>query len=130
MDDPASDRDFATVSVTVGDGMWPEYSDPAYRMPDQIEYAVESGEEGVAGGVRELSIAIERFAGQKAYLGGLRSKLSGMVYHHAETQTPVERSAPVKSYQHMRTRETQTFETRTVSVQVLYSLFLIGKSAK
>ena len=122
MDAPDSDRDFATVSVTVGDGMWPEYSDPAYRMPDQIEYAVESGEEGVAGGVRELSIAIERFAGQKAYLGGLRSKLSGTVYHHAETQTPVERNAPVRSYQHMRTRETQTFETRTVSVQVCPSL--------
>ena len=118
IDDPDSDRDFATVPVTVGDGMWPEYSDPAYRMPDQIEYAVDSSEEGGIGGVKELSISIERFTGQKAYLGGLRSKLSGTVYHHAETQTPVERSAPVKSYHHMRTRETQTFEMRTVSVQV------------
>lgn len=112
-------EDFVTVPVTVGDGMWPEYSDPAYRMPDQIEYTVEGPGEGGAGATRELSIVIERFAERKAYLGGLRSKISGTVYHHAQTQTPIERSAPVKDYKHLRTRETQTFETRTVSVQVL-----------
>jgi hypothetical protein len=124
----ASGQDFESVHVSVEDGMWPEYADPAYRMPDQIDVMTQEDDniEGyddsthleTSSHEHVVSLQLHKFSGEKAYLGGYRNKLSGLVYHHADTQTPSERGGPVvRDLGHLRTRETQTFETRTVSVQ-------------
>lgn len=39
------------------------------------------------------------------------------MYHHSSTQTPTEKQNQAKNYSNLRTRETQTVETRTVSIQ-------------
>lgn len=48
--------------------------------------------------------------------GGLRNKINGYLFHHASTQTPTVKKE-FKDFSNLRTRETQTFETRTLSVQ-------------
>ena len=48
--------------------------------------------------------------------GGFRNKINGSLYHHASTQTPTIKK-DLKDFSNLRTRETQTFETRTLSVQ-------------
>jgi hypothetical protein len=48
--------------------------------------------------------------------GGFRNKINGSLYHHASTQTPTVKKE-LKDFSNLRTRETQTFETRTLSVQ-------------
>ena len=48
--------------------------------------------------------------------GGFRNKISGSLYHHASTQTPIIKKE-LKDFSNLRTRETQTFKTRTLSVQ-------------
>jgi hypothetical protein len=60
MFDDSGGRDFESVpvNVEVGDGLWPEYSDPSYRMPDQI------------GGDGELpQLDLHKFDGDKPYFG-------------------------------------------------------------
>ena len=42
--------------------------------------------------------------------------MNGSIYHHACTQTPIVRTE-TKDTSNLRTRETQTSETRTLSVQ-------------
>ena len=66
-------------------------------------------------------VGIEKVSAPKAYLGGYRNKLDGKVYHHAGSQTPKvnndNQTNKKKTYDHVRTRETQTVTERTVSIQ-------------
>ena len=115
------------VAVAVEDGMWPEYADPSYRMPPQIEVLEGGGEDDSEGRGRvnnRVAIQIERFEGEKLYLGGFRHKTTGLLYHHALTQTPATHIPKMKDFSTRRTRDTQTLEVRTVSVQVSPFLLL------
>jgi hypothetical protein len=53
----------------------------------------------------------------KPYFGGYRNKMNGKIYHHANSQTPTDRRHLTKDNSNLRARETQTFETRTLSIQ-------------
>ena len=66
-------------------------------------------------------VGIEKASAPKPYLGGYRNKLDGKIYHHAGSQTPKvnnDNRLNKKTYDHVRTRETQTVVERTVSVQL------------
>lgn len=54
---------------------------------------------------------------RKAYLGGFRDRRSGLEYHHAFTQTPVERVSKWAGKAPRFERETQTSELATRSAQ-------------
>jgi len=95
-------------------GMWPEYCNPHYIMPAQIEVKV-----ALASGDYYFPVAIVKQAEGtvKPYLGGYRDKRNGKIYHHGFTQTPTDRKVKVKDTTHLRSRDTQTYEVRTLSVQ-------------
>jgi hypothetical protein len=92
--------------------LWPDYCNPAYVMPDQIEVRVTAGPETYF-----FPLSIEKSSNPKKYLGGYRNKLTGQLYHHGSSQTPTDQKKTVKDYSNLRTRETQTSENRTISVQ-------------
>lgn len=92
--------------------LWPSYCNPTYVMPDQIDVKVT-----VAAQTYYFALDIEKATGPKKYLGGYRNKLNGRVYHHASSQTPTDQKKVTKDYTNLRTRETQTSDTRTLSVQ-------------
>ena len=92
--------------------LWPEYCNPSYRMPDEIEVKVK-----LSSGDYYFPVAIEKASSQKLYLGGYRNKETGQIYHHSSTQTPTISKKEVKDVSKLRCRETQTYEERTVSVQ-------------
>jgi len=95
----------------VQDGsLWPEYCNPSYKMPTEININIQTGE-------YSFPVTIDKFNGRKPYLGGYRNKMSGKIYHHGSSQTPTERKSEAKDFSNLRTRETQTFEQRTCSVQ-------------
>ena len=94
-------------------GLWPSYCNPAYRMPDEIEVKV-----SLASGDYYFPVLVEKStAGTKKYLGGYRNKKTGQIYHHTATQTPTINRRPVKDVSKLRTRETQTYEERSLSIQ-------------
>ena len=93
-------------------GLWPEYCNPAYRMPDEIEVKV-----SLASGDYYFPVLVEKSQTPKKYLGGYRNKVTGRIYHHSNTQTPTENKKPQKDVSKLRTRETQTYEERSLSVQ-------------
>ncbi|CAN0162901.1 unnamed protein product [Ectocarpus sp. 12 AP-2014] len=90
---------------------WPEYCDPMYRMPEEIAVKVL-----VEGDVKEMSIKIERFEGTKVFQGGYRHRGTGRLFHHASTQFG-QRERPVKNTDHLRTRDTQTCNIKTTTMQ-------------
>jgi hypothetical protein len=92
--------------------LWPEYCNPAYRMPDTIEVKVL-----IDGQSYFFPVSIIKASQRKLYLGGYRNKLTGHLYHHAQTQTPTDEKRVQRDYSNLRTRETQTTERRTLSVQ-------------
>ena len=92
--------------------MWPEYCNPSYEMPPEIEIRIVS-----PSGEYSFPLAIQKSNSKKVYLGGYRHKISGKVYHHASSQTPTENRNQSKDMSNLRTRETQTYEQRTLSVQ-------------
>jgi len=96
------------------EGLWPEYCNPNYVMPAQIEVKV-----SLAGGDYFFPVAIVKQAetATKPYLGGYRDKRNGKIYHHGYSQTPTERKVQVKDTSNLRSRDTQTYEMRTLSVQ-------------
>jgi len=112
-DEEEEEEDNEMNSPTVRDvSMWPEYCNPAYEMPAEIEIHVVG-----PSGEYTFPLAIEKSVSRKVYLGGYRHKISGKVYHHANTQTPTESRDKSKDISNLRTRETQTYEQRTLSVQ-------------
>lgn len=95
------------------EGLWPEYCNPAYRMPEVIEVKINR-----AGTQYFFPLAVTKAQTNKLYLGGYRNKLNGRLYHHASTNTPTERERKMRDLSHLRSRETQTYEAKTVSVQL------------
>lgn len=102
-----------TENYDPSEGLWPEYCNPAYKMPDVIEIKVNR-----AGAQYFFPLAVTKAQGKKLYLGGYRNKLNGKIYHHASTNTPTERERKMRDLSHLRSRETQTYEVKTVSVQL------------
>ena len=94
------------------DGLWPPYCNPNYVMPEEIEVKV-----AMTSGEYYFPVAILKFKGHKPYLGGYRNKITGSMYHHGSTQTPTENKYDVKDTSNLRSRETQTYEYKTLSIQ-------------
>jgi len=92
--------------------MWPEYCNPSYVMPELIEVKVTVGADSYF-----FPVTVVKNSTKKSYVGGYRNKLTGHVYHHASTQTPTDQQQRQKDYSSLRSRETQTVESRTLSVQ-------------
>jgi hypothetical protein len=95
-----------------GDEIWPPYADPSYSMPPEIEVQVE-----LLSGVYSFPVTIIKNASKKPYFGGFRNTVNRKLYHHASTQTPTEKKTNQRELSHLRTRETQTFDQKSVSVQ-------------
>jgi hypothetical protein len=100
------------VQVDEPTTLWPSYCNPAYIMPDRIDVRVTIGAETYF-----FPLGIEKATLPKKYLGGYRNKQTGKVYHHGSSQTPTDQKKVLKDYTNLRTRETQTSEMRTLSVQ-------------
>ena len=81
-------------------------------MPEEIEEHVDK-----ITGNYSFPVSVVKTTQKKLYLGGYRNSRSHKVYHHTETQTPTDRKSSLKDYSHLSTRETQTHNHRTVSVQ-------------
>jgi hypothetical protein len=92
--------------------IWPEYCNPNYVMPDIIEVKVAVGEDHYF-----FPVTVVKAVSSKLYLGGYRHKMTGKVYHHASSQTPTEHHRQTKDFSNLRTRDTQTVETKTRSIQ-------------
>ncbi|CAE7674536.1 IQUB [Symbiodinium microadriaticum] len=107
--DLAGSNNCAQIDV---DDVWPEYADPSYVMPDVIEVQCDT-----ITGNYSFPVTILKSSQKKSYFGGFRNTKSHKIYHHASSQTPTDRTSVVKDLSHLRTRETQTHEHRTVSVQ-------------
>jgi hypothetical protein len=93
------------------DGMWPEYANPNYRMPEEIEVHVKS-----SAGDYSFPVQVVKATTRKLYYGGYRHAKNKLIYHNAATQTPIESKNPEGGTK-LRTRETQTYDMRTISVQ-------------
>lgn len=74
---------------------------------------------GAGGGVeREVVVEVEWRCGEKAWLGGLRHKISGRHYHHAATQTShLTRPPPGQSHSH-------TYKHTRISLSSIASPFI------
>lgn len=87
-----------------------------YRMPDNIY--VEVFDEARGEMVR-IPVAIIREDSRKLYLGGYRNKKTGVVYHHASSQTTFERANKWDNMPERFTRQTQTVDVVTRSIQTV-----------
>ena len=94
------------------EGAWPPYADPNYKMPEIIEVMVESPD-----GDYYFPVQIQKCTSRKLYLGGFRNKKTGAIYHHGISQTPTENKKFFIDNSNLLSRETQTYETRTCSIQ-------------
>ena len=99
--------------------IWPPYCNPTYIMPEKIDVKV-----NVAGEYYIFPVTILKAeSNSKKYLGGYRNKVTGQTYHHGSSQTPVDPNKKnsvkgrVVNTEKLRSRETQTYEVRTLSVQ-------------
>ena len=111
MDEPEISPETGLPQLGMYDeGLWPEYANPSYVMPPVIEVKMGAG----TAGEYYFPVAISKFDSKKPYLGGFRNKKSAQIYHHAGTQTPTE-VKKAKDMSHLRTRDTQTYEIRSVS---------------
>eukprot|EP00742_Colponemidia_sp_Colp-10_P002456 GILJ01002618.1.p1 GENE.GILJ01002618.1~~GILJ01002618.1.p1 ORF type:complete len:632 (+),score=127.59 GILJ01002618.1:43-1896(+) len=80
-----------------------------YQMPDIIDVEIHYG----SNEVKLIRVAVDKQGQEKPYLGGYRHKNTGLLFHHASTQTfkkPVNK--PVRYH-----RDSQTYEYRTRSIQ-------------
>lgn len=114
-DDGGNGVEYESSSVVEGgySAMWPEYCNPSYQMPGKIEVKVSVGGETYFFPVTIVKAEPEA----KRYFGGYRNKLNGKIYHHANSQTPTDRKTSSKDYSNLRSRETQTYEVRSLSIQ-------------
>ncbi|OCT89049.1 IQ and ubiquitin-like domain-containing protein [Xenopus laevis] len=81
------------------------------NMPDVITVRAQTGE----GSYRDLVVEIERLNYRKPYLGGYRHKATGVVFHHAGTQT-VPKKRPDRGVV-VFCRETQTVQHKNKTQQ-------------
>eukprot|EP01039_Chlorochromonas_danica_P002184 gene2184-2384_t len=100
------------MSSDLSNGRWPEYCNPTYEMPNMIDVKVQVGQETYI-----FPVHISKASQPKPYLGGYRHKINGILYHHATSQTPTEQQRKIRDYSNLCSRETQTVETRTLSIQ-------------
>lgn len=112
MEAPATDAVAPATDAMNEEGLWPSYCNPLYVMPPEIEVRV-----AMTTGEYYFPVSITKFTGKKPYLGGFRNKVTGALYHHGSSQTPTENKYEVKDTSNLRSRETQTYEYRTLSVQ-------------
>lgn len=99
-------------SHLIPDGVYPPYANPNYVMPNEIQVYVRAST-----GDYVIPVSIVKKTIRKLYLGGYRNTKSGKVYHHCSTQTPREEKVIINKNLNKNTRETQTKELRTCSVQ-------------
>jgi len=66
------------TSDYLDEGMWPEYCNPLYIMPDEIDVRVSV--RGADGADQQYSfpVRIEKMDGAKAFLGGFRNRKNGI----------------------------------------------------
>jgi hypothetical protein len=102
----------AKASGVNNDDLWPEYCNPSYKMPPAIEVKV-----SLPQGDYFFPITIFKATSHKPYLGGYRHRVTGNIYHHASSQTPTDREKKAKDTSNLRSRETQTYEMRSLSIQ-------------
>ena len=95
-----------------GSEVWPPYSDPSYIMPGEIEVNVE-----MISGSYTFPVTIIKNTMKKPYFGGYQNTNNHKLYHHASTQTPTEKKIQQRELTHLRTRETQTYNQKSVSIQ-------------
>ena len=93
------------------DGMWPEYANPNYKMPEEIEVHVKAPT-----GDYSFPVQLVKASSRKLYYGGYKHSKNKLIYHNASTQTPTE-SKNVDGGTNLRTRETQTYDMKSISVQ-------------
>lgn len=103
-----------SIHQSVSEGLWPSYCNPTYIMPEEIEVKV-----SLNTGDYFFPVKIVKSEDMKSYLGGYRNKKSGAVYHHASTQTPTDPNKGIRDASNLKTRDTQTTETRTLSLQTI-----------
>jgi hypothetical protein len=96
------------------DGGYPLYADPTYRMPDVIEVKVDTADDSYS-----FHVTVQKTTARKLYLGGFRNKKTGAIYHNASSQTPSENKRMFVDNGNLLSRETQTYETRTCSIQTI-----------
>lgn len=90
---------------------YPTYCDPSYVMPANLDVVVPGSEESVR-------VTVDKASKPKPYLGGYRHKKTGLVYHHASSQSDeLGLIPPRRSVENLRNRDTQTYDTRTRSTQ-------------
>ena len=105
-DNPSNDP-----TSTLATPEWPDYCDPAYRMPAKIAVKVHINSE-----VKNISVKVERFTEEKAFEGGYRHRQTGRIFHHASTQFGQWKKV-VKQTGHLRARDTQTCKVKSTTVQ-------------
>jgi hypothetical protein len=108
-----------------------DYNNSAnYTMPDVLEVEVHFGNVGCEPRYtadhfpddpqippKRIQVNVERSGKRKLYLGGFRHRKTGLIYHHASSQTDFERRNKWEGVTEKFTRETQTVKAATRSQQ-------------
>jgi len=93
---------------------YPPYANPSYVMPNiiTVQTVLEDGSK------QKFDVEIEKLPQEhkKSYLGGYRHTKTALTYHHAHTQTNLEKKNH-KSVENIRNRETQTYSMVSRSTQ-------------
>jgi hypothetical protein len=110
-EDPTTTADDQYLALS-DEEIFPPYADPSYSMPPEINVHVD-----MLSGSYSFPVTIVKTSTKKPYFGGYKNVVNRKVYHHASTQTPVEKKTQLKELTNLRTRETQTFHTKTISIQ-------------
>ena len=89
-----------------------------YRMPDEIDVVVTFDDDRPA---KRITVGISKSAARKPYLGGFRHKKTGVVYHHAGTQSVLSGDGKKKEVKQVEKfhRDCQTVFESTRSLAVL-----------
>lgn len=108
----AAGSDGVAVEVTID----PRQPGGEYQMPSKIEVTVYDDYGEPTG---RIYVEVERDLDRKLYLGGFRNKRTGQEYHHVGCQTLFERRSKWDGKAERFTRETQTVDVRTRSIQTI-----------
>lgn len=105
-----------SVGVAVDVEIDPTQRGGDYTMPPTIEVTVY---DDVGEPTGRILVDVEKDLDRKLYLGGYRHKKTGAEYHHAGAQTLFERRSKWEGRAERFTRETQTVDLRTRSLQTV-----------